>query len=560
MTGLPIEVHPPLVLPPSLLEPLAALAGRLPPGSRAFHRRPVVDLAGVLSRGEDTLPDLVLTLPGTGILAVHLVPWQLTVDAGGIHHIDGPHGRMTVPNQFEAAERSVWNLARRITPAHGGEDPHRIGLAILAPRGSVECQAGPVAGWLLAGRGDLLPGADLAGRLLGFMGAEARAGRLGWDEGWPARLRDAYRPHLETGRYVQGSGQPLRVGLGDEQMQAYRSIIGRPRISVGGPAGCGKTLLAMERARLEAGAGRRTLLTCYNRALAESLAATLLPVHGGNLRVLNFHDTCRLFCAEAGIPFEVPAVLEMQPRFYRHEAPALLARSAGEAAWLGFDSLIVDEAQDFHPEWWEALFRCGQPGPGECRVAVFHDQTQNVFRPGGEIPAIPGDVEEVRIGRSWRNTRQVYGRAVEISGLGGTADPSAMPDGPPTEASTAGGGRALADAVMKKLRSLAEMGLRPSEIAVLGPSGKSEAYGLLRHQSAIPLASCLGEWAEGGRPLLMTWRKFRGLEARAVILFDLGNPACLGAQQPADLYTAATRAREHLATFHWPDRKVKGGA
>ena len=156
------------------------------------------------------------------------------------------------------------------------------------------------------------------------------------------------------------------------------------------------------------------------------------------------------------------------------------------------------------------------------------------------------------IQHSWRNTRQIYDLAASISGLGTGANRDGMPDGPVPDILTAEGPGITLQIVTEKICQLLEMGMSPAEIAILCPSAKSEVFRLMEEQKSVPVTRDLTEWGEGAKPLLMTWRKFRGLEARAVILFDLGSTSSKGAQTSGDLYTAITRARESLTLVKWP--------
>src|SRR5262249_39781990 len=76
--------------------------------------------------------------------------------------------------------------------------------------------------------------------------------------------------------------------------------------------------------------------------------------------------------------------------FWRDLAPELLMqaceRIGGEAK---FDSVVVDEGQDFHDLWWSSLdsvFR--DPAVKSCYY-VFFDPNQNLYV---ENPAIPGEL------------------------------------------------------------------------------------------------------------------------------------------------------------------------
>ncbi len=66
-----------------------------------------------------------------------------------------------------------------------------------------------------------------------------------------------------------------RIGLSALQFGAFDMLNAQRRALVLGVAGSGKTLLAAEKARRLAAQGFEVLLTCFNRPLAEHLAATI---------------------------------------------------------------------------------------------------------------------------------------------------------------------------------------------------------------------------------------------------------------------------------------------
>ena len=70
----------------------------------------------------------------------------------------------------------------------------------------------------------------------------------------------------------------------------------RPAQRFKGCAGSGKTMLAMEKARRLASEGFDVLLTCYNAALATSLARHVPE----RITVMHFHGLCRELVKEAG--------------------------------------------------------------------------------------------------------------------------------------------------------------------------------------------------------------------------------------------------------------------
>ena len=83
----------------------------------------------------------------------------------------------------------------------------------------------------------------------------------------------------------------------DEQFLALDRISDNPRIAILGPAGCGKTLLAVEAARRGAASGKKVLITCYNNLLGDWIEKQTDPIRdqvvAGNSS-FNFTENCRV--------------------------------------------------------------------------------------------------------------------------------------------------------------------------------------------------------------------------------------------------------------------------
>ena len=142
----------------------------------------------------------------------------------------------------------------------------------------------------------------------------------------------------------------------EEQFEALDAIAGNPRIVFDGPAGTGKTLLAIEAARREAAAGRRVLLLCFNRPLGRWLqeeTTDLAPRARGAAGVTTrtLHEHMRVLAGITPTPEQA-----CSQRFWQEELPELAVmallegieraeRDGGSAAAV-FDVLVVDEAQD----------------------------------------------------------------------------------------------------------------------------------------------------------------------------------------------------------------------
>ena len=81
-----------------------------------------------------------------------------------------------------------------------------------------------------------------------------------------------------------------RLVLTKDQMRVLDFLRSHRRAAVSGGAGTGKTVLALEKARRLASEGFKTLLTCYNRQLADHLSSTCAGT--SDLDVMSFHQLC----------------------------------------------------------------------------------------------------------------------------------------------------------------------------------------------------------------------------------------------------------------------------
>ncbi|GAA3404658.1 nuclease-related domain-containing DEAD/DEAH box helicase [Pseudarthrobacter polychromogenes] len=151
-------------------------------------------------------------------------------------------------------------------------------------------------------------------------------------------------------------------------LQATRSL---PRIRFTGGAGSGKTWLAVEKARMLSKQGKRVGLFCYNKGLGLYLQDRVAawrqakPVFTGE-----FHEYVRGLGVPDGSGQD----------YFDVEMPRLLKDLAvGMAPQKRLDAVIVDEAQDFAPLWWDALLACTtDPDSGE--VYAFMDDRQDVYQ------------------------------------------------------------------------------------------------------------------------------------------------------------------------------------
>ncbi|OPY57501.1 MAG: ATP-dependent RecD-like DNA helicase [Pelotomaculum sp. PtaU1.Bin035] len=125
----------------------------------------------------------------------------------------------------------------------------------------------------------------------------------------------------------------------EEQYMALDAMETNPRVAFAGPAGTGKTLLAIEAARRGITAGRKVLFICFNRFLGRWLERQTSGLHPGVVtKTLHRH---MLDIAEA-VPDDTSS------GFWQDVLPLLATEKMLDKFddKNHFDELVVDEAQD----------------------------------------------------------------------------------------------------------------------------------------------------------------------------------------------------------------------
>ena len=120
------------------------------------------------------------------------------------------------------------------------------------------------------------------------------------------------------------------------------------RLRISGTAGCGKSVAARQFFERAADAGRRPLLVCFNRPLAERMKH-LVAEFG---MVSTWYGFCDQFLTERGHRLEFSRMRE-DPNFWAEVQDRVVSEKVPQS-WM-FDTLIVDEGQDFEPEWLDIL-------------------------------------------------------------------------------------------------------------------------------------------------------------------------------------------------------------
>jgi hypothetical protein len=483
--------------------------------------------------------DFVITHPELGLLALEVKGGGVDYDPGtrrwtqtgrsGTHDLD--------EDPFHQAKGAMHSLVHILESQPGWQRWRpSFGFGVAFPDGRYERSAHPGApAEIVIDRNDL---GRLAERVPEVMRTWSRSGRRFGAEGMEAVAAAlGFRVEVRTPLRIRFDEEDKKiVELTSDQAWVLAFVLHRRRAAVTGPAGTGKTLLAISVAKQLATAGRRTLLTCFNRRLGDHLRASVEGVEG--IDAITFHQLCVQLAKEAGIdlPSEDP---NPGSPYFEHRLPEALAEAAVR---LGprYDAIVVDEGQDFREWWWPALLSL-HVDPDAGLLYVFADDNQNLY--GGALPVS----EEDRVGPialNLRNTKRI-GEFVSVFYRGDQQPVARGPEGDPVEILGYDDDDGLGRLLAVVLTNLVEQEHVPLEdIVVLTPSGTEKSR--LRRRGSVD-GFRLSESVEPDTVLATSVHAFKGLERPVVILAELGDKHLEDLRQY--LYIGGSRARNHLVVL-----------
>lgn len=376
------------------------------------------------------------------------------------------------------------------------------------------------------------------------------------------RLKETLLPRFSVyrpiGPRIDRAEQSL-FELTDEQMRLFRGMYRVQRALVEGAAGSGKTLLALDRALHFARTGAKTLLVCYNRELASWLHERVRSdpsCHDcrDELEIWNFHRLAKTVADRAGIDYAIPSGRDAR-LFWDREMPERLDQAAevldGRGTPWRYDAIVVDEGQDFSELWWYTLLQ-SLLARDDAPFFVFRDRAQSLRESSADPPV---DLVPFDLTRNCRNTRRIAETCAHL--IAREADVIARaPRGIEPRIVQAASAVEQRDHVVAELgQLLGKETLSPGRIVLFGPSAKEKScLAGLDEVAGTPLVSSAEAWRAGDGVLVTTSRSFKGLEADAVIVYDLGGFGRLFTR--TDLYVACTRAK-HLLIAIVHDREFQ---
>lgn len=521
-----------------------ALVEQLPSRVEVFHSFNwlVEGHRGVLQEGEC---DFVLLDPEQGVLFVEVKGGSLSFDpAAMVWRRALPNGgTCDVPKDpFAQVQRSMHEIVKRIseTGFRGSPPPITFGFAVAFPdcnyKGSLPMGIHP----------DLILDAsrcgEMAPRISRIFERFARSGRGPLTPQEVDSVREALYPRFNImpviWRKVEDQEARLQR-LTKEQEQLLKFMSGQTKAAIRGVAGSGKTILALAKAQETARRGLRTLFLCYNRPLKEWLEQASPESLAEHLVIDTFHGLAADWCKKASVRWPGGG----DDVFWSDGAPDLLMQACDliDSAHK-FDVVIVDEGQDFHELWWTAIDGVFRDPADKACYYVFCDPKQNIYVDNPGLPAELG--EPFNLPRNCRNTLRIAEHCAKLVDVHNEVrDGAPMGDEPEfLKARTTAEAFEIAGKKVREWCMPNAGGLKPSQVAVLAPSGTDKYWP--ESFKTVHRTKDFDGWRADKGVLIASWARFKGLEADAIVIIEAS--ADESPRESANRYVARSRAKHIL--------------
>ncbi len=517
--------------------------------------------------------DFVVIVPGGGILIVEVKACRsLRYEAGAWYY--GPEARPDRRGPFRQAAEAMWSLRSWLVERQPELARATFAHAVVFPYCPCAVESPEWHPWQLIDETSYR-GRPVAPLLLEVLRRTAeRFARSHAGPPWSPTPADAdaigtlLRPRFETYESPRSRALHLEEELRrytEAQLHVLDLLEANLRLLVEGPAGTGKTLLAIEASRRAAllppaqgaePAHPRVLLVCFNSLLASWLRQQVEPLAPA-VQASTFHRYLLDVCGLASAPHDADRA------FWEDELPRRAADllRTGRAATARFDALVVDEAQDLTlPQFLDVLDLSLKGGLARGRWSAFGDlERQSIYGAPSEVrSAWEQRLAPMAARATLRDNCRNTPRMVELVHLLGRLSPGYSrilrpDDGRAHQILFHHGEDEQHEHLAASLKALRSEGFAAHEIVVLSP--RSSDACAASQLSAGPPSGFLAPFDRPARGAARfgSIHAFKGMEAPVVILTDIDE--ILGSKASALFYVGITRTTGRLVIL--ADVRVK---
>ncbi|QPB79512.1 DNA helicase [Proteus sp. GOKU] len=177
--------------------------------------------------------------------------------------------------------------------------------------------------------------------------------------------------------------KPIILDKIQQNLATTRTVSGYRRIR--GAAGSGKSLVLAARAAELLSENKKVLVITYNITLMHYLQDITVRHLKSRKKInsditwLNFHHWCKCICNNLGYTQEYEGLCKNNTdEFFKYSLPTLVNTILDKEnnEYIKYDAVLVDEGQDFLPNWWSVLRKVCKP-MGEMLLVA--DITQDIY-------------------------------------------------------------------------------------------------------------------------------------------------------------------------------------
>ena len=313
-----------------------------------------------------------------------------------------------------------------------------------------------------------------------------------------------------------------------QQFAALRGAFELPRVAIIGPAGSGKTLLAIWKLSALLEEGKKAVFVCFNKALAESLKVI-------NPEIANaIHNVDSLFWGLVDDTTDNKA-----KDFYSRILPERVMNSMYSFETDDkYDAIIIDEGQDFGDDRIFALYHL-LADDDYSQWLYFADNKQDLYGQGTDETL--GAEVTFRLYHNCRNTGRVNAATNKVCS-GEVLPMPGVPNGEIPKVSIC-----KVDSMAQKAWELVNELSADGGAVILSPFKlEKSCMNTSRKAYGLELTDDISKLGEPGFVFYSTIKSFKGLEARHVIFVHADMPGTNPALAEEDMYVAFTRATARL--------------
>ncbi len=303
-----------------------------------------------------------------------------------------------------------------------------------------------------------------------------------------------------------------------EQSTLLDYLIEQRKATIQGPAGTGKTLIAIEQAKRLSLKGRRVLLLCYNHFLYEYIQSNLNEI---NIEVYNLNTLlARYNTYNVDIDDAYKYLNEIKDKFY-------------------YEDIIIDEGQDFDDKIINFFSNYVDEKNGS--LYVFYDKNQLLYQ-RESIDWIQKSECRLVLSKNCRNTFEIAITANNIMDIQVKSIENAIRGEVPNLYMVKEKDKTL-NLLEKLISKYKKMGFSSKDIKIL--TLETEKESIINNIDYIGNYRIVHE-IDNENILYTTSRKFKGMEGNVVILIDVKKKTFLSEEQKRNFYVAASRAKQKL--------------